>query len=153
MIAAATATAFMAVSAQIGDTAQASELMPNHDSSILAESPALDTGPSGDVEAVSQAAASFVNGDMIAAIALADAASAADALPLSAVDLGIAEGPQSAAPQLSVSEEGTLTLSEEGTAGYGITVAGASTPGVLLDGVLVRQAKLWLGLIMTSAGK
>ncbi|MDR1186617.1 MAG: hypothetical protein LBK95_04060 [Bifidobacteriaceae bacterium] len=100
----------------------------------------FDLGPSGDHEAIAEAADDYVAGDPLAAATLAEAAAAADADPLTATAIGLAAGPVAEDSYLAVSDDGDLAISTDGMPDVGISFDGSTGAGVVVDGALVQPA-------------
>ena len=98
---------------------------------------ATDIGASEDVAAISDAAEDFEAGNPATVADLADAASAADEVPLKKTKGGFEVANDDGA-EITVTKDGATTLSAPGVPEIGISVAGDADASKLVDGVLVQ---------------
>jgi len=126
--------AFMVASCQLATPARAEEKVAPP---APAATVAVDSGASDDVAAISDAAEDFEAGDPAAVADLADAATAADEVPLKKTNGGFRVADDDGA-EIAVTKDGEVTLSAPGVPEIGISVAGDAEASKLVDGVLVQ---------------
>jgi len=96
-----------------------------------------EAGASTDSEAIAAAAVDYLDGDAPAAVGLAEAASAVDAVPIRETKHGLVA--RIAGGKVEVDRDGDVTLSVSGAPTIGLSANGASSESDVVNGSVVHQ--------------